>query len=65
MKTQKTWIITGASRGFGNDIIKTVLAAGDKVWQRYALNGMCCSSYLMLMKIFWWLPVLNPLWRIA
>jgi NAD(P)-dependent dehydrogenase (short-subunit alcohol dehydrogenase family) len=39
MKTQKTWIITGASRGFGNDIIKAVLAAGDKVWQRYALNG--------------------------
>ncbi|MBT2560249.1 SDR family NAD(P)-dependent oxidoreductase [Pedobacter sp. ISL-68] len=31
MKTQKTWIITGASRGFGNEITKAVLASGDKV----------------------------------
>lgn len=31
MKTQKTWIITGASRGFGNEITKAVLATGDKV----------------------------------
>lgn len=31
MKTQKTWFITGASRGFGLDITKAVLAAGDKV----------------------------------
>jgi NAD(P)-dependent dehydrogenase (short-subunit alcohol dehydrogenase family) len=31
MKTQKTWFITGASRGFGLDITKAVLASGDKV----------------------------------
>lgn len=31
MKTQKTWLITGASRGFGLDITKAVLASGDKV----------------------------------
>jgi len=31
MKTQKTWLITGASRGFGLDITKAVLASGDQV----------------------------------
>ncbi|WPU91913.1 oxidoreductase [Mucilaginibacter sabulilitoris] len=31
MKTQKTWFITGASRGFGLNITKAVLASGDKV----------------------------------
>jgi NAD(P)-dependent dehydrogenase (short-subunit alcohol dehydrogenase family) len=31
MKTQKTWFITGASRGFGLDITKAVLASGDQV----------------------------------
>ena len=31
MKTQKTWFITGASRGFGMEITKAVLASGDKV----------------------------------
>ncbi|MEN0052664.1 MAG: oxidoreductase [Mucilaginibacter sp.] len=31
MKTQKTWFITGASRGFGLDITKAVLASGDRV----------------------------------
>ena len=31
MKSQKTWFITGASRGFGLDITKAVLASGDKV----------------------------------
>lgn len=31
MKNQKTWFITGASRGFGLDITKAVLAAGDRV----------------------------------
>lgn len=31
MKTQKTWFITGASRGFGFDITKAVLESGDKV----------------------------------
>ncbi|KAA2243332.1 SDR family NAD(P)-dependent oxidoreductase [Chitinophaga agrisoli] len=31
MKTQKTWFITGASRGFGLDITAAVLASGDKV----------------------------------
>jgi NAD(P)-dependent dehydrogenase (short-subunit alcohol dehydrogenase family) len=31
MKKQKVWFITGASRGFGLDIAKVALAAGDKV----------------------------------
>lgn len=31
MKNQKTWFITGASRGFGLDVTKAVLAAGDRV----------------------------------
>lgn len=31
MKTQKSWFITGASRGFGLEITKAVLATGDKV----------------------------------
>lgn len=31
MKTQKVWFITGASRGFGFEIAKAVLASGDKV----------------------------------
>ncbi|MBE9586442.1 SDR family NAD(P)-dependent oxidoreductase [Mucilaginibacter sp. JRF] len=31
MKTPKTWFITGASRGFGLDITKAVLASGDQV----------------------------------
>lgn len=31
MKTQKTWLITGASRGFGLEITKAVLESGDQV----------------------------------
>lgn len=31
MTTQKVWFITGASRGFGFEITKAVLAEGDKV----------------------------------
>ncbi|MGX5854768.1 SDR family NAD(P)-dependent oxidoreductase [Dyadobacter jiangsuensis] len=31
MKTRKTWFITGASRGFGLEITKAVLATGDQV----------------------------------
>ncbi|GGM87862.1 short-chain dehydrogenase/reductase [Dyadobacter beijingensis] len=31
MNTPKTWFITGASRGFGLEITKAVLAAGDQV----------------------------------
>lgn len=31
MKTQKVWFITGASRGFGLEISKAVLASGDKL----------------------------------
>jgi NAD(P)-dependent dehydrogenase (short-subunit alcohol dehydrogenase family) len=31
MKTTKTWIITGASRGFGLEISKAVMANGDNV----------------------------------
>lgn len=28
---QRTWLITGASRGFGAEIAKAVLAAGDRL----------------------------------
>src|ERR1700754_1301298 len=31
MKKQKVWFITGASKGFGFEIAKAALAAGDKV----------------------------------
>lgn len=31
MKKQKVWLITGASKGMGLEVAKTVLANGDKV----------------------------------
>jgi NAD(P)-dependent dehydrogenase (short-subunit alcohol dehydrogenase family) len=31
MKTQKVWFITGASRGFGLEIARAALAAGERV----------------------------------
>ncbi|ADQ15995.1 short-chain dehydrogenase/reductase SDR [Leadbetterella byssophila DSM 17132] len=31
MKKQKVWLVTGASRGFGLEIVKAALDAGDKV----------------------------------
>jgi NAD(P)-dependent dehydrogenase (short-subunit alcohol dehydrogenase family) len=31
MMTQRTWLITGASRGFGAEIAKAVLAVGDRL----------------------------------
>src|SRR5206468_2483092 len=31
LKMQKTWFITGASRGFGLEIAKAALAQGDRV----------------------------------
>jgi NAD(P)-dependent dehydrogenase (short-subunit alcohol dehydrogenase family) len=31
MKTQKVWFVTGASKGFGLEITRAVLAAGDQV----------------------------------
>src|SRR5258708_33727746 len=31
MNTQKVWLVTGASKGFGFEIVKSALAKGDKV----------------------------------
>jgi NAD(P)-dependent dehydrogenase (short-subunit alcohol dehydrogenase family) len=31
MKTQKTWFISGISKGFGFEIAKAALQAGDRV----------------------------------
>jgi NAD(P)-dependent dehydrogenase (short-subunit alcohol dehydrogenase family) len=31
MKTQKVWLVTGASKGFGFEITKAILESGDKV----------------------------------
>lgn len=31
MKKQKVWLVTGASRGFGKEIVKAALEAGDRV----------------------------------
>jgi NAD(P)-dependent dehydrogenase (short-subunit alcohol dehydrogenase family) len=39
MKTQKTWFITGASKGFGFEITKAALGAGDKVIATVRGNG--------------------------
>jgi NAD(P)-dependent dehydrogenase (short-subunit alcohol dehydrogenase family) len=46
MKTQKTWFITGASRGFGLDITKAVLASGDKVVAAVRSNPEALSNQL-------------------
>lgn len=39
MKNQKTWFITGASRGFGLEIVNAALAAGDQVVATVRNNG--------------------------
>ena len=39
METQKTWFITGASKGFGFEITKAALEAGDKVVATVRNNG--------------------------
>ncbi|WP_221391921.1 oxidoreductase [Dyadobacter sp. NIV53] len=46
MKTQKTWFITGASRGFGLEITKAVLASGDKVVGTVRSKGPELSAQL-------------------
>jgi hypothetical protein len=44
MKKTKTWIITGASRGFGLEISKAVLASGDKVTATVRSSGGACRQ---------------------
>jgi len=39
METQKTWFITGASKGFGFEITKAALVAGDRVVATVRNNG--------------------------
>jgi len=46
MKTQKVWFITGASKGFGLEIAKAALAAGDKVVATVRSNAEQLKSAL-------------------
>jgi NAD(P)-dependent dehydrogenase (short-subunit alcohol dehydrogenase family) len=46
METQKTWFITGASKGFGFEITKAALEAGDKVVATVRNNGAALYTSL-------------------
>src|SRR4030095_855549 len=46
MDTQKTWFITGASKGFGFEITKSALQAGDKVVATVRNNGSALYTSL-------------------
>jgi NAD(P)-dependent dehydrogenase (short-subunit alcohol dehydrogenase family) len=46
MKTQKVWFITGASKGFGLEIAKAALEAGDKVVATVRSNAEQLKSAL-------------------
>ena len=46
METQKTWFITGASKGFGFEITKAALDAGDKVVATVRNNGSALYASL-------------------
>src|SRR5215813_2775695 len=46
METQKTWFITGASKGFGFDITKAALEAGDRVVATVRNNGSALYASL-------------------
>jgi NAD(P)-dependent dehydrogenase (short-subunit alcohol dehydrogenase family) len=46
METQKTWFITGASKGFGFEITKAALEAGDKVVATVRSNGSALYASL-------------------
>ena len=45
-ETQKTWFITGASKGFGFEITKAALEAGDKVVATVRNNGSALYTSL-------------------
>ncbi|HEY9641858.1 MAG TPA: oxidoreductase [Coleofasciculaceae cyanobacterium] len=53
--TDKTWLITGASRGFGAEIAKAALAAGDAVIatarNQTALQGLGDSKHLLTVSM--------------
>lgn len=50
MKTQKVWFVTGASRGFGLEIVKAALAAGDQVVATVRKNPEQLSAALLNLQ---------------
>lgn len=56
MKSNKVWFITGASKGFGLEIVKTALAAGDHVVATVRgnapkLNDLSDAGHLLVVKL--------------
>lgn len=43
---QKVWFVTGASKGFGREIVKAVLASGDKVVATVRSNAVALKNEL-------------------
>lgn len=54
MKTQKVWFITGASKGFGLQIAKAALTAGDKVVATVRGNPEQLKVILNNEMTRWW-----------
>ena len=52
METQKTWFITGASKGFGFEITKAALEAGDKVVATVRNNSAALYTSLEEANLF-------------
>src|SRR5215813_7013098 len=52
METQKTWFITGASKGFGFEITKAALEAGDRVVATVRNNGSALYASLKDANLF-------------
>lgn len=56
MKKQKVWLVTGASRGFGLEIVKAALAAGDKVVATVRSNPEKLQAQLNNENLFVTIP---------